>query len=197
MKLTQLFYRRDVLNVARDLVGKIIVKKVENKLYSAKIVEVEAYRGIDDMSAHSYIGITERNKVMFEPGGLLYVYFTYGMYYCCNVVTGLEGEGDAVLIRAAEPLKGLQYFSSNRFGKTDYSEKDKINMLNGPGKFCMAFGINKNDNGTNLTGNQIYILDSEKIEDEFITVNTRIGIKKSKELKWRFYLKNNQYVSKK
>jgi DNA-3-methyladenine glycosylase len=120
-KLPRDFYTRDVLRVARELPGKVFVKKRVDTILAGKIVEVEAYSGAADEAAHSFGGVTARNQVMFREGGILYVYFTYGMHYCCNVVTGREGEGNAVLLRAMEPLEGIETMMRNRFGE---SKKD-------------------------------------------------------------------------
>jgi len=198
-KLSKDFYTRDVLIVAKDLLGKIFVfndKRINKKL-SAKIVEVEAYDGEGDEAAHTFIGKTDRNKIMFEEGGYLYVYFTYGVHFCANVVTGKKDHGTAVLLRAMEPIEGLDYFFQNRFKKHKINEKGKINLLNGPGKICQAFNINKDQYGIDLTKNEIYLLESQKIDVSEIVVTQRIGIKKSKELPWRFYIRENPYISKK
>ncbi len=196
-KLRRDFYLNDTLLVAENLLGKIFVRKVGGKFLSGKIVETEAYIGEVDESAHSYKGKTERNSVMFNEGGHLYVYFTYGMYFCANVVTEKEGRGNAVLLRAMEPLEGIDTFAQNRFGKSEITEREKINLLNGPAKICMGFEINKNENGTDLLGDDIFILDASPIDKGKILISERIGISKSKELPWRFYIKNNKYVSKK
>ena len=122
------------------------------------------------------------------------MYFTYGMHYCCNVVTGREGEGNAVLLRAMEPLEGIDTMMRNRFGE---SKKDLRNLTNGPAKICRAFGIDSKDNGVDLLGDDIYILDGETVSEDSIHVSRRIGIKKSTDLPWRFYIKENPFVSKK
>jgi DNA-3-methyladenine glycosylase len=196
-KLPKNFYIRDVLTVAKELLGKVLVYQDGNKKLSGKIVEVEAYRGSVDQAAHSFNGKTKRNEVMFEEGGLLYVYFTYGVHFCCNVVTGKPGKGDAVLLRALEPVSGIEEMATNRFNKKKINEKELINLTNGPGKICQAFNFNRAHNRTDLTGKQIYILDNEKIMSRSIAASTRIGIKKSVDLPWRFYIKNNPFVSKK
>lgn len=196
-KLPHKFYRRSSLVVAKELLGKIFVKETAGKLQRGKIVEVEAYKGSIDEAAHTFNGPTERNKVMFEQGGLLYVYFTYGMHYCSNVVTGNAGEGDAVLIRGIEPVEGIKEMSINRFGTGSINEKQLANLTNGPAKICQAFGIDKKFNGVNLVSSNIYILDNKNIQPESIITTTRIGIKKSVDLPWRFYIKDNPYVSKK
>jgi DNA-3-methyladenine glycosylase len=152
IKLKKDFYKRNVLLVARELLGKIFVYNnlnLEVKL-SAKIVEVEAYNGRIDEAAHTFNGKTERNKIMFEEGGFLYVYFTYGIHFCSNIVTGKKDEGTAVLLRAMEPISGSEEFGKRRFNKKKLNEKEKINLLNGPAKICQAFNIDRNQNGTDL-----------------------------------------------
>lgn len=196
-KLPEDFYLQDAVSAAENLLGKIIVKKYGNTYLQAVIVETEAYKGSIDLAAHSFNGKTPRNSVMFEPGGKLYVYFTYGMHYCANIVTGEKGEGDAVLIRAVEPLNGEDIIAKNRFPGRRLNSKDKINLTNGPAKFAQAFDIKKKDNGLNLLGDNFFILDSQKLTRDKITVTTRIGIKKSVDLPWRFYITKNKYVSKK
>ncbi|MBK8945216.1 MAG: DNA-3-methyladenine glycosylase [Ignavibacteriae bacterium] len=197
-KLKKVFYKRDVLIVAKELLGKIFVfndKRIGKKL-SAKIVEVEAYDGNIDEAAHTFIGKTERNKIMFEEGGFLYVYFTYGKHFCANIVTGEKNHGTAILIRAMEPIDEIETFSKNRFGKNNLSVTEKIHLLNGPGKICKAFNITKDQYGIDLTNDEIYLLDSAKILENQIVTTKRIGIKKSKDLMWRFYIKDNKYISK-
>jgi DNA-3-methyladenine glycosylase len=196
-KLERDFYIKDVLTVAKNLLGKIFVynDKRINKILSAKIVEVEAYNGRTDEAAHTFNGKTERNKIMFEQGGYLYVYFTYGIHFCANVVTGKEGEGTAVLLRGMEPLDGIDYFTKRRFPHKNNT--DKKNLLNGPAKICQAFKIAREQNGTDLLGNEIYLFDAPEIPESKIVKTKRIGIKKSTELPWRFYIKDSIYVSKK
>jgi DNA-3-methyladenine glycosylase len=196
-KLPRKFYLQSVLTVAKKLLGKILVKNMDGKLYTGKIVEVEAYDGLIDEASHAFIGKTKRNEVMFNEGGLLYVYFTYGMYFCFNVVTGKKNEGKAVLIRALEPLEGITQMALNRFGKDFLSKKELLNLTSGPGKICKAFDISRKENGIDLLGNEIYILNVKNIPDKNIVVSKRIGIKKSSELPWRFYIGNNPFVSKK
>lgn len=194
-KLKKSFYQRELLDVARDLLGKILVKVYGKNILSGKIVEVEAYHGDFDEAAHSYSGITKRNEIMFEAGGYLYVYFTYGVHHCCNVVTGKKGQGTAVLIRAVEPLTGIEFMIKNRFSRKLKNDKELFNLTNGPGKTCHAFGINRNHSGIDLTGDKIFILEAEKIRNKDMGVSTRIGIAKSVDLPWRFYIKNNPYLS--
>ena len=195
-KLERNFYTRELLTVARDLLGKILVKKDQGLILSGKIVEVEAYDGSIDEAAHTFIGKTKRNEIMFGIGGFFYVYFTYGAHFCCNVVTGKIGQGTAVLIRAIEPIKGKDIMIKNRFKRDLVNEKEKYNLTNGPGKICQAMSINKNHYGLDLTGNKVYLLDAPEIKEDDIIVTKRIGIKKSVDLPWRFYIKDNPYVSK-
>ena len=196
-KLGRNFYTRELLTVAKELLGKILVKNDDRKNLSGRIVEVEAYDGLTDEAAHTFIGKTKRNEIMFGVGGFLYVYFTYGAHFCCNVVTGDEGRGTAVLIRAIEPLEGTKLMARNRYGKNLVSEKEKYNLTSGPGKVCQAMAITKKHYGYDLTGDKIYLLDQPKIKPDKIVVTKRIGIKKSADLPWRFYIKDNPYVSRK
>ena len=196
-KLPRKFYTRDVLLVAKELLGKIFVRKEKGVTLSGVIVEVEAYDGEIDEAAHTYIGRTKRNEIMFGVGGFFYVYFTYGAHFCCNVVTGMEGKGTAVLIRAVEPLEGEKIMIKNRFGRDLKSEKEKFNLTSGPGKVCQAFSITKEHYGIDLTGNEIFILNNRMLNDDEIGVSQRIGIKKSVHLPWRFFIKNNKYISRK
>jgi DNA-3-methyladenine glycosylase len=196
-KLKKSFYRRELIPVAQDLLGKILVKSDGRQLLAGKIIEVEAYHGDLDKAAHSYGGITKRNEIMFEAGGYLYVYFTYGAHHCCNVVTGKKGQGTAVLIRAVEPVLGLEKLIKNRFGRKLKNARELFNLTSGPGKICAAFGIERKHSGTDLMGKEIFILDSEKIKGKDIGISKRIGITRSIDLPWRFFIKNNPYLSRK
>ena len=195
-KLPRNFYTRNVIKVAKELLGKVLVKKEGKQILSGLIVETEAYDGAVDEAAHTFIGKTKRNEIMFNKGGYFYVYFTYGNHFCCNVVTGKKNHGTAVLIRAVEPLMGIKLMAKNRFDKIVITEKEKINLTNGPGKVCKAFNINRDYYGLDLTGNRVFILDNPKIKNKDIIVTKRIGIKKSVDLPWRFYIKDNPFVSK-
>jgi DNA-3-methyladenine glycosylase len=196
-KLKRSFYRREVLVVAQELLGKILVKSNGKEILAGKIVEVEAYHGDTDEAAHSYDGITKRNEIMFEAGGYLYVYFTYGAHHCCNVVTGKKGQGTAVLIRAVEPIIGLDRMIKNRFGRKLKNDKEIFNLTSGPGKVCQAFRLDRNHSCTDLTREDIFILDGEKIISKEIGVSKRIGITRSVDLPWRFFIKDNPYLSRK
>ena len=196
-KLKREFYTRNLLFVARELLGKIIVKRSGGKILSGKIVEVEAYHGDYDQASHAFKGKTKRNEVMFNEGGCLYVYFTYGAHFCANIVVGKKGKGIAVLIRAIEPVEGIDVMIKNRFGREIIQDKEKYSLTNGPGKLCQALGINRDHNGTDLTGNEIFILDQPKLKGKEIGVGKRIGITRSVDLQWRFFIKDNSFVSRK
>ena len=196
-KLKKSFYRRELLVVARELLGKILIKSSGKEILAGKIIEVEAYHGDIDEAAHSYGGITKRNEIMFEAGGYLYVYFTYGAHHCCNVVTGEKGQGTAVLIRAVEPVIGFDRMIKNRFGRKLKSEKEIFNLTSGPGKVCQAFQFDRTHSGIDLTSEDIFILDGEKIKSKDIGISKRIGITRSVDLPWRFFIKDNPYLSRK
>ena len=197
-KIDSDFYLRPTLKVANDLLGKYIVRKIGDKHLIGKIVEVEAYQGEKDIASHAYRGRTKRNEVMFWVGGHLYVYFTYGMHYCCNVVTEKDGKGRAVLIRAIEPIENIQIMKTLR----GFKDTDKLfNLTNGPAKVCKALAIGIKENGISLQGNEIWIGEETAINkisnlNFKIKSSTRIGITNGKELEWRFYIDNNPFVSK-
>ncbi len=194
-KLPETFYQKDVVKIAPKLLGKYFVKKEKQQFLIGKIVEVEAYADKIDEASHSFTGVTKRNKLMFDSGGKLYVYFIYGNHFCCNVVCDKEGVGSAVLIRALEPLKGIEMMVERRFQKNEVTAKEFLNLTNGPGKICKAFNISKDENGIDLCSDNIFLVEGEKILKKNIAASPRIGIKKSKELLWRFYLKDNPFVS--
>ncbi|KOA20206.1 putative 3-methyladenine DNA glycosylase [Clostridium homopropionicum DSM 5847] len=201
-KLTREFYKRGTLLVAKELLGKYLVVNNENSILKGKIVEVEAYMGTVDKAAHSYSGkITERTKVMYKEGGYAYVYLIYGMYYCMNVVTSEENLPEAILIRAIEPINELDTMCRNRYGKSfkELNSYEKKNITNGPGKLCKAMNITKELNGEDLCGDKFYILQNVKEEKIEIVSSKRIGIDYAEEAKdflWRFYIKDNKFVSK-
>ena len=196
-KLDKEFYKGGVLTVAKQLLGKTLVKNNGKTVLSGRIVEVEAYDGEVDQAAHSYGGVTKRNEIMFKEGGYLYVYLSYGVHFCCNVVTGIKDKGTAVLIRAVEPVEKIDIMSKNRYGKKNINKNEMLNLTNGPGKLCKAFGIEKKHSGLDLTGDKIFILNSPLYENEKIVSSKRIGITKSTHLHWRFFIKNNPYISRK
>lgn len=200
VKLDRSFYLKDTVTVARQLLGKLLVHEVDGKRISGVIVETEAYLGTEDRAAHSFGGRrTLRNEAMYNLGGHAYVYFIYGMYYCFNVVTGQEGVPEAVLLRALEPVEGLDFMAAARYKKNyaTLSTRQKINLTNGPGKLCMALTIDRSLNGEDLCGSQIYIEDRN--ETLGICSSKRIGIDyagDARDLLLRFYIQKNKYVSK-
>lgn len=194
-KLPQKFYIRPATDVAKDLLGKILVKKEGKKVLSGRIVEVEAYDGKVDEAAHSFRGKTKRNEVMFYEGGFFYVYFTYGAHHCCNVVTDKTNHGAAVLIRAVEPIDGINLMIKRRFNRNLKNDKEIFNLASGPGKVCKAFGFDLNNSGTDLTKDQIFIVDQPKLKRNKIGISKRIGITKSIDLPWRFFEIGNSYLS--
>lgn len=194
-KLPAKFYQRKILKVAPELLGKYFVKHEGEKYLVGKIVEVEAYTEKIDEASHSYKGKTTRNELMFNLGGKLYIYFIYGNHFCCNVVSDKEGIGSAVLIRAVEPLAEVEVMMQRRFKKEEVTKKEYLNLTNGPGKICKAFDITKSHNGIDLCGNDIFLAEGETVLKKNIVSTTRIGITKSKDLLWRFYLKDNPFVS--
>ena len=191
-RVTPDFFKGTTEEVAKKLLGKILVRVISGKILFGKIVETEAYLDENDLASHSAVGMTERNKVMFGEAGLAYVYFTYGMHYCFNVVTGEVGKGSAVLIRSLEPIDGIDLMKKFR-------QKDDVHILtNGPAKLCQALKIDKRLNGVDLkTSNEIFIAEPDKNEKFEVVITKRIGIEKSKDLLLRFYIKENKFVSKK
>lgn len=196
-KLQRVFYKREVTVVAKKLLGKILVKNDKKYPLAGKIIEVEAYHGDLDEAAHSFRGRTKRTEVMFKEGGYLYVYFTYGVHFCCNVVTGINEQGTAVLIRAVEPLVNLNKMIENRFGRKLKNEKEIFNLTSGPGKVCKAFNIDTAFSGIDLLGDNIFILDNKKIKEKDVGISKRIGITRSVDLPWRFFMKDNPFLSRK
>ncbi len=183
------FYLQDTVRAARSILGKVLVHRTEDGVLSGRIVEAEAYTS-NDPSCHACKGMTKRNAPMFGPPGHAYVYFTYGMYHCFNAVTAPEGVGEAVLIRAVEPLEGIDLMIRNR--GTDVL----TNLASGPGKLCMAFGLGREQNTLDLTGSDLMIVDDGFVPGEIVT-STRIGIRLAADYPWRFYLRGNPHVSRK
>jgi len=191
IKLNKSFYVRDTVTVAKELLGKYIFKKSGKGFLVAKIVETEAYLGDEDPACHAFRKVTRRNEPMFEDGGIAYVYFIYGNYYCFNVVTEIRGTGSAVLIRGVEPVNGIPAMKRNR--GVIHRDSD---LTNGPSKFCIAFNIDKKDNTEDLNSDRIFISKPKKKESFIINVAKRIGIKEGAELPYRYFIKDNPYVTK-
>lgn len=194
------FYNRDSLIVARELLGKVLVHEIDGQKISAKIVEAEAYMGIEDQAAHSYGGKrTPRVEVMYGGPGYSYVFIVYGMYHCFNIITREAGIPQAVLIRAVEPVGGLDLMAQNRFKKT-YSQLNKSQikgLTNGPGKLCRAFLIDKSLNGEDVCGCKLYVEEGENEKLSIVSAK-RVGVDyagEAKDYPWRFYIEDNKYVS--
>ncbi len=191
------FYAKPTLTVAKELLGKYIFRNHRGYKLVGKIVETEAYIGFDDQASHAARGKTKRNEVMFGHGGRAYIYMIYGKYYCLNIATEKSGFPAAVLIRAIEPISGIEQMAKNR----NIKSADKKNISNGPGKLCQALKIDKNLNGIGLQSDKLWLANGKcKIKDNAIVSARRIGIDyagSSKDLLWRFYLKDNLYISQK
>ncbi len=191
--LAQSFYNRPAKIVAQDLLGKVLFHKTEKGIISGYIVETESYGGKDDPASHAYKKLTPRNSVMFGPPGYVYVYLCYGFHNLFNVITDKEGIPSAVLLRAIEPIKGMDIMKKNR------KINNTVELTNGPGKFTQAFLIDKNFNKKPVYKGKLLILDSD-YRDFKIVKKKRIGIKlgaPSAEKLLRFYIKDNQFVSQK
>lgn len=184
------FYRRPTLTVARDLLGRYLLRRIGREVLVGRIVEVEAYRGSDDAASHAYRGRTTRNDVMFWEGGHLYVYFTYGMHFCANIVTGRSGKPGAVLVRAVEPLEGIQSLRRNRAGILNDQH-----LTNGPAKLCEAFRIARSENGASLRGPDLMLTRGTPPPQRRRARSVRIGIRNGREKRWRFFERGNPWLS--
>ena len=224
--LPRTFYLRPTLTVARELPGKFLVRRSGRTFLAVRIVEVEAYLGARDPASHAFRGRTNRNDVMFREGGHMYVYFTYGMHFCCNVVTEEEGKGMAVLIRAGEPVTGIRQMVRRR------GTSEPTLLCSGPARLCQALGIGRKENGIDLCGDRIWIAGQRDAAEAGkphggkrksqpsgtggsggakgpdalrggphggvlrLGRSTRVGIRKGTSHRWRFYVKGNPHVSK-
>lgn len=221
-KLSREFYNQPTLKVAKLLLGKFLIRKIGDKKLIGKIVETEAYCGPKDLASHASRGKTPRTEVMFGPPGHAYIYLIYGINYCFNIVTEKNGYPAAVLIRALEPVEGIEKMARNRKLTFHFSPLT-LNLSNGPGKLCQALQIDKTLNKIDLTGDILWVEDrGEKInphtfpsgikpgkqdtwegvgvKPQNIIAAKRIGVnyaKKYKDKLWRFYLADNNFVSKK
>jgi DNA-3-methyladenine glycosylase len=184
--LPHAFYGRDTAEVARDLLGTVLV----HGKTAGRIVETEAYLGGDDLAAHSARGITPRTRVIFGPPGRAYVYFIYGMYECFNVVVGPEGTGGAILVRAIEPLAGVSLMRERRPGA-----KRREQLANGPGKLTLAMGITRRHNGVDLTAGNLVV--RRRLHEEPFEIQTtpRIGITHCADWPLRFVVRGSAFLS--
>jgi DNA-3-methyladenine glycosylase len=187
------FYARDTIEVARDLLGKVLVREAPAGRMAVKIVETEAYCGPHDKACHASRGMTARNRVMFGEPGHAYVYFIYGMYHCLNLVTESDGYPAAVLIRAGEPLEGVDVMWARR-----KRAKKLTDLTSGPGRLCMALDIGRALNGADICKKGPLYVEEGAQEHFEIVSGKRIGVDYAAEYKdkpWRFHIKNNPFVS--
>lgn len=197
VKLPREFYTRpNVLGVARDLLGKLlVVPAARGERVSGMIVEVEAYRGPEDRASHAYGGRrTRRTETMYGQGGVAYVYFVYGMYYQFNVVSNVADIPHAILVRALQPVEGIERMRERRHQHPDH------NLTNGPGKLCIALGIDRTLDNADLSGERVWLEEYEAISPRRIAKGPRIGIDYAEdwiEKPWRFWIRDNSYVSRK
>jgi DNA-3-methyladenine glycosylase len=202
MRLKREFFARDTLIVARDLLGRRLVRilptaedsQIGEKRLSGRIVEVEAYIGEEDDASHASPGRTKRNAPMYGPPGHAYVYLIYGMYHCFNVVTEHEGFPAAILIRALEPLEGLDVMRQRRGGRPDRQ------LTSGPGRLCEALSIDRHFDGADLCapGARLFLEPGEPLPDDDVDLGPRINVRGDKtalNAPWRFYVAGNRYVS--
>jgi DNA-3-methyladenine glycosylase len=190
----EFYTRSNVVTVARDLLGKLlVVPSSSGRRVSGIIVETEAYRGPHDRAAHSFGGRrTKRTETMYGMGGTAYVFFVYGMYNQFNVVTNVKDAPQAVLIRALEPVEGIVLMRRRRHGQPDH------NLTNGPGKLCIAMGITRKLDAADLSGRKVWLEEGEKIPRARIASGPRIGIDYAEDWidkPWRFWIKDNPFVS--
>lgn len=194
------FFRRDARKVAEDLLGKIIVRNYMEYKLTGRIVETEAYVGKIDKASHAYnYKKTTRTEPLFKSAGIAYVYKIYGMYNCMNIVTGCEGDPQGVLIRAIEPIEGIEVMSENRFNKpfTKLKPREILNLTSGPGKLCIALNIDKSLNTHSILSEELSLY-ADDFKDFKIVYSKRIGIDYAEEAKdflWRYYIEGNKYVS--
>jgi DNA-3-methyladenine glycosylase len=189
-RLPRSFYARPALRVAPELLGRVLARTLaDGTRLTARIVETEAYLP-NDPASHAFRGMTRRNEVMFGPPGRLYVYFTYGNHWMMNAVTGREGQGTAVLLRAAEPLDGLELMAANR------GREDPRDLCSGPGKLAKAFGVTGAQNGVDLVrGSDMHILERRPVPRSRVSRTTRIGVTLGAARRWRFILTGDPFVS--
>jgi len=187
--LARSFFARPAPIVARDLVGRDLVRALDGAVLVARIVETEAYQE-DDPASHSFRGRTARTEVMFGPAGHLYVYFSYGMHWCMNVVTGDDGEGSAVLLRAAEPIEGVDVMRARRGVM-----RERL-LCAGPGRLTQALAVDRTLNGADLmTGTELWIGAGRSVPPDRLGVSRRVGISVARDRPWRFFDSGSAFVS--
>jgi DNA-3-methyladenine glycosylase len=193
--LSEFYQREDVVQISKDLLGKKLCTFIDQRYTSGIITEVEAYSGRNDKACHANDGRrTPRTEIMYQQGGFAYVYLCYGIHHLFNVVTNKAGLADAILVRAIEPIDGLEIMLERRkIGKATYS------LTTGPGSMSQALGITTKQYGTDLSGNLIWIEDAAAIPEDKILATTRIGVQYAAEhasYPWRFVIKGNPWISK-
>lgn len=189
-ELPQSFFARPTASVARDLLGKLLVSRAGDAWVSGRIVETEAYLGSDDPGSHAATkGMTKRNAVMYSAPGTAYVYFTYGNHHMLNLVTEGVGTAGAVLIRAIEPVDGIETVRSRRSGRPD------AELVNGPGKLAAALGLTLADNGIPLGEGVLSVYDAESVPDDAVETSGRIGLSAGHDLHLRYYIRECRFVS--
>jgi DNA-3-methyladenine glycosylase len=189
--LSKDFYARDTERVARDLLGAVLECRTEDGIAAGRIVETEAYIGEHDLACHAAAGRTARTAPLYGPPGISYVYFIYGMYWCFNAVTRAEHEPSAVLVRAIEPVAGIELMRRRR-----PRAKRDIDLTNGPGKLCLALGIVGAHNSLPLQRPPLVIRAGKEVPDDNVTVTPRIGISQSADWPLRWFISDSPYVSK-
>ena len=187
--LSRAFYRRDTERVARELLGAVLRCRTPEGIASGRIVETEAYLGEHDAACHAAVGRTERNRWLYGSPGTAYVYFIYGVHWCFNAVTRAAGEPSAVLVRALEPLEGLELMARRRAPARDRD------LTNGPGKLCAALGITGAHNGLALHRPPLSIHRGADVPDGDVLVSERIGIRRAADWPLRYYVRDNPWVS--
>jgi len=188
-RLTRTFFTRDPVTVARDLLGRILFYRTPKGLLAGRIVETEAYTGQADPASHAFRGRTARNAVMFGAAGHAYVYFSYGVHYCLNVTADAPGVAGAVLLRALEPLAGVE--TMRRHG----DDGPEVRLLSGPGKIGRGFGLDLKDNGRDFTRGPIGLAAGAPVSDHEVAVSRRIGISRAADLPYRFSVIGSRSVS--
>jgi DNA-3-methyladenine glycosylase len=180
---------RPSIEVAPTLLGATLRHRTPEGEVAVRLSEVEAYAGADDPGSHAYRGMTRRNEVMFGPAGHLYVYFTYGMHHCCNVVVGDEGTASAVLLRAGEVVEGIELARSRRPGSSDRD------LARGPARLCKALGIDGRHNGVDLSSGALTLSPAEPVSDGSVATGPRVGLREAADHPWRFWLRDDPTVS--
>lgn len=192
--LSREFYDRDTLQVARDLLGQVLVRLLDGQRLSGRIVEVEAYIGEDDLASHARFGRTERNAAMYGPPGHAYVYQIYGVHHCLNLVTGPEGYPAAVLIRALEPLEGIERMRLLRSGRLDRQ------LTSGPGRLCQALAIDRRFDKADLCAPDavLFVEEGQPVPEISVGRGPRVGVRgdrRARTVPWRLFVRGSPYLS--